>query len=49
MEILYIRKWNFIAPRLNNFRGELSKLKKIKKKYSKKIYCISGNEIYPQA
>ena len=51
MEILYIRKWNFIAPRLNNFREELSKLKKKKKKkHSKKISCISGNgTFYPQA
>ena len=31
MELLYFGKWNFLAPRLNNFRRELSELEKLKK------------------
>ena len=40
MKLLYFEKWNFLAPRLKNFRRELSKLQKNFKKSILKIFHI---------
>ena len=38
MELLYFRKWNFLALSIKRFRRKLSELKKFKKKHSEKMW-----------
>ena len=46
MELLYFRKWNFLASSLKNFRRELSKLKEYKKINLKNFLIFQEIELF---
>ena len=49
MELLYFRKWNFIAPRLKNFRRAFTNLEKLNIRCEKVSYILGNGTFLPQA
>ena len=49
MELLYFRKWNFIAPRLKNFRRAFTKIEKLNIRCEKVPYILGKGTFLPQA